>query len=189
MSNVVLVNVARAMGVGVVGVALLVSPPATDGGVEGAAIRDTVRGAITDAMDAGTYKSTTWTSGPLDGATIRAMHSTLDSRLREHMTGRALATWKRALDDAIDRDSDGHHVVATAGGVDQIQLGGIGIDGDQARAEGRARIWVDWVIHGADVAGPHDGHPAGWDRFTAMLDRVNGRWYVEELSLEPEAGG
>jgi len=149
-------------------------------------IQDAVRGAINDAMDAGTFKTPEWTSGRLDAVTVRAMHVTLDRRLGEHMTGRALADWQRALHEAIDRDSDGEHVVVTAGGADKIEFETVDVDGDSARATGRVHVWVTWVILKADVPGPHRGGPAQWDAFSASLVRSDGRWYVETIRLGPE---
>ena len=156
---------------------------------EGPRIQEVVRGAIDDAMDAGTYKAPGWTTGRLDEATLAAMHATLDRRLKEHMTGRALAGWQRDLHAAIDRDSDGEHVIVTAGGVDQIEFESVTLDGDSARANGRAHLWATWVIHKAGVPGPQSGHPEEWDDFAATLVRVNDAWFVDSLTLDPEGGG
>jgi hypothetical protein len=152
-------------------------------------IQAVVRGAINDAMDAGTYKAPGWSSGRLDTAAITATHERLDRQLRVNMTGRALASWLQALSSAIDRDSDGEHVIVTAGGVDDIQYDAVQVDGDTAAATGRAHTWVTWVIHKSGVPGPQSARPSGWDRFSAGLVRIDGKWYVETLGLGPEAGG
>lgn len=157
---------------------------------EAGVIQAVVRGAITDAMDAGTYKSPDWKTGPLDGSVVAGMHQVLDRRLGDHMTGRALAEWRRALHEAIDRDSDGEHVIVTAGGVDQIEFETVDVvDESAATATGRAHVWATWVIHKADVGGPHTGRPNGWDHFAAALLKVDGEWLVDDLLLQPEAGG
>ena len=152
-------------------------------------VQDAVRGAVNDAMDAGTFKDPNWTSGRLDAATVAAMHRTLDRRLQEHMTGPALAAWQRVLHEAIDRDSDGEHVIVTAGGAEQFEFEVVEMSGDSATAAGRARVWVTWVIHKDGIQGPRAGRPAGWDDFSATLVRLDGRWYVEQLRLQPEEGG
>jgi hypothetical protein len=137
-------------------------------------------------MDAGTSKAPSWDSGALDASTVQAMHANLDRRLKEHMTGRALAAWQQSLHAAIDRDSDGEHLVVTAGGTDRIEFGEIAVVGDRAKAGGRAHVWVDWVIHKPGVTGPQSGHPVEWNGFTATLTRIDGNWYVDELTLKPE---
>jgi len=50
-------------------------------------------------------------------------------------------------------------------------------------------VWVTWVIHKDGVQGAHAARPAGWDDFSATLVRLDGRWYVEQLRLQPEEGG
>lgn len=152
-------------------------------------VQETVRGAISDAMDAGTFKKSGWTSGRLDAATVAEMHATLNRRLGEHMTGAALAAWQRALHESIDRDSDGEHVIVLAGGADEIEFETVEVDGESATATGRAHVWVAWVINKTDVDGPRSARPAQWDSFSATLAQIDGTWYVDTLGLNPEAGG
>jgi len=159
------------------------------GDPEARRVADVVRSAIDDVLDAGTFKVPGWTGGRLDAAIVRAMHVALERRLEEHMTGPALAAWQGALHEAIDRDSDGEHVVVTAGGTDRIEFETVETDGQAARAAGRVHVWVTWVILGRDAQGPRSGRPAHWDTFAATLGRTGGRWFVETLRLEPEAGG
>ncbi len=182
---------ARPISAGLIAVALIAALAglgAKPEDPEAPRVQEAVRGAINDAMDAGTFKVPEWTSGRLDAVTVQAMHVTLDRRLEEHMTGRALAAWQAALHESIDRDSDGEHVVVTAGGADKIEFEAVGVDGDSASATGRVHVWVTWVILKADVQGPHRARPAQWDTFSASLVRSDGRWYVETLRLEPETG-
>jgi hypothetical protein len=172
--------VALAIGVG------LVTMDAKADRAETPRVQESVRAAIDDAMDAGTYKAPSWDKGALDASTVQAMHANLDRRLKEHMTGRALAAWQQSLHEAIDRDSDGEHLVVTAGGTDRIEFGEIAVVGDRANAGGRAHVWVDWVIHKPGVTGQQSGHPVEWDGFRATLTRIDGNWYVDELTLKPE---
>jgi hypothetical protein len=102
------------------------------------------------------------------------------------MTGRALAAWRQRIQEAIDRDSDGDHVVVTAGGTDTIESGEIEVHGDHATAGGRARVWVNWVVHKPGVKGSQSGNPVEWDGFTATLTRIDDNWYVDDLTLKPE---
>jgi hypothetical protein len=151
-------------------------------------IKKAVVGAVADIRDAATYK-TPWTAGSLPAAARQAMHTTLATRMSQNMAGKALVHWKGILDAAIDRDSDGAHVIVTAGGVDKSEFDPIVIDGTHATASGRMHTWVTWVIHDQSVPGPHAGRPNGWDVFEASLDEVGGQWYVTDLTLQPEFGG
>jgi hypothetical protein len=151
-------------------------------------VQSAVRAAINDAMDAGTYKGV-GTTGPVGPAVVKATHANLDRRLKEHMTGKAKAAWQHALSEAIDRDSDGEHLIVTAGGVDRFETSTVEVKGDSATISGRAHVWVTWVIHKAEVKGPHTGHPVEWDAFSATLTRIDGKWYVDGLVLKPEGNG
>jgi hypothetical protein len=109
--------------------------------------------------------------------------------MKSHFTGEALAQWMGVLDTAIDRDSDGEHVIVTAGGVDKIEFDSISIDETTAKASGRAHTWVSWKINKADVPGPKTGHPNGWDLFEVTLSKVDGKWLVSYLDLQPQSPG
>jgi len=179
----------RRISIGLLGVLVLLAPVilgATTTDPASPQIQAAVRGAITDAVDAGTYKDTACTSGPLAQSVVQQMHATLASRLAQHMTGRALAHWRTALDIAINRDSDGQHVIVTAGGTDQIEFSDVTVSKNTATAVGRAHTWVTWVIHDPRVPGPHSARPSGWSAFSAALVLINGTWYVEQMSLVPE---
>jgi hypothetical protein len=152
-------------------------------------VQEAVQGALNDVMDAGTYKTPEWATGPLNAATVMAMHTTLNKRLKEHLTGPALAAWQRSLHTAIDRDSDGEHVIVTAGGADRFDFEKVDVDGDSASALGRAEVWATWEIHKANVPGAQTGRPTEWDMFSASLVQIDGIWYVESLELNPETGG
>jgi len=146
----------RSIFAGLIGLVLLAgcaSLGANAWDLEAPRVQEAVRGAVNDAMDAGTFKDPNWKTGRLDPATVAAMHTTLDRRLQEHMTGPALAAWQRALHEAIDRDSDGEHVVVTAVGAEQFEFEAVEVSGDAATAAGRARVWVTWVIHKEGVQG------------------------------------
>ena len=158
------------------------------GDPEAPRIEAAVRDAINDVLDAGTFKTPGWRGGRLDAATVEAIHRELDRRLEAHMTGPALAAWRGALHAAIDRDSDGEHVVVTAGGADEVEFETVETDGDSAGATGRAHVWVTWTILGGDAARQPGARPGQWDAFSATLVRKDGRWFVETLRLEPEAG-
>ena len=69
-------------------------------------IEASLRLAIEDTLDGAAFKTPGWTSGPLDDASVVAIHATLVGRLRSHMTGGALRSWSAALDAAIDRERD-----------------------------------------------------------------------------------
>jgi hypothetical protein len=99
----------------------------------------------------------------------------------------ALTQWLGVLDTAIDRGSDGEHVIVTAGGVDKIEFSSLSVDGDSATASGRAHTWVTWKINKTDVPGPRTGRPTGWDLFKVTLLKVDGQWLVSQLDLEPKA--
>lgn len=153
------------------------------------AIKATVKAAIVDIRDAATYKAPGWTSGRLDSANVRKTHDRLHASMKSHLTGEALAQWMGVLDTAIDRDSDGEHVIVTAGGVDKIEFDTLSVVGDTATATGRAHTWVTWKINKPDVPGPKTGRPTGWDLFHVRLANVDGKWLVSQLELEPQSPG
>ena len=152
-------------------------------------IKTTVRSAIADIRDAATYKTPGWTSGHLDAADVKATHERLQRSMKAHFTSDALLRWGSVLSNAIDRDSDGEHVVVTAGGVDQIEFSTLSVTGESATASGRAHTWVTWKIIKPNVPGPSTGHPTGWDLFEARLVDVDGTWLVSDLDLQPQGGG
>jgi hypothetical protein len=153
------------------------------------AIKTTVRSAIADIRDAATYKTPDWSNGHLDSANVKETHDRLHGSMKAHFTDGALAQWMGVLDAAIDRDSDGEHVIVTAGGVDKIEFSTLSVIGDSATATGRAHTWITWKIIKPDVPGPRTGRPTTWDLFRARLVNVNGTWLVSELDLEPQGGG
>jgi hypothetical protein len=150
------------------------------------AIKTTVRAAIADVRDAATYKTPNWSNGRLDAANVRATHDRLAKSMNAHFTEAGQAHWKQILDVAIDRDSDGDHVVVTAGGVDQIQFDTVSVTGDHASVSGRAHTWVTWRIIKPDFKGARTGHPTGWEAFDATLVQVDGKWLVDQLNLAPQ---
>lgn len=157
------------------------------------AAKTEVRGAITAVMDGGTFKPLVRVgSRPrtalLSRTNVSAIHRRLASELDAHMTGKALMRWRNVLDLAIDRDSDGEHVLVTEGGVDDIAFESVKVDGDKAHAVGRAHTWVKWIIV-QDIEGPRSGRPSGWEEFEADLVKQDGRWQVETLDLHPVPGG
>ena len=149
-------------------------------------IQAAVRGALNDIMDAGTFKVAGWSNGPLDQASVSNMHAILHDRLGHFLTGAALDSYRATLDETIDRESDGNHVVVTAGGADQFEWSEILVDGDHASVAAHARTWITWVIKKADVPGPRSGHPIEWDRVIADLELVDGTWLVNHLEFQPE---
>jgi len=157
---------------------------------EAPAIKTVVRAAITDIRDAGTYKAPGWTHGRLDNANVQATHDRLHENMKSHFTGKALARWMGLLDTAIDRDSDGEHVIVTAGGVDKIEFSNVTVTGNSAVATGRAHTWITWMIIQPDAVEQHTtGHPTTWDLFDAHLVLADGAWLVSDLELEPQGGG
>ncbi len=152
-------------------------------------VEDAVVKAVGDIRDAATYKAP-WAAGQLPDAARQAMHSTLANQMSKHLAGAALIQWTAVLDAAIDRDSDGQHVIVTAGGVDGSDFDPVKVDGTHATASGRVHTWVTWVIHDdQQVEGPHAGRPSGWDVFEATLEQIDGAWYVTDLTLQPQFGG
>jgi hypothetical protein len=112
------------------------------------------------------------------------MHARLDNELRAAFAGEARQRWGQSLHEAIDRDSDGQHVVVTAGGVSAFTVETEQILGDSAELTGRATSWITWIILDPGYPGPRAGHPSDEIAFQARLTRMDGQWQVVELSLE-----
>ena len=165
-------------GLALVGFVTSTAADPTTSDIEGA-----VRHAIEDTLDAATFKSGWQGQTALDQGSVVAMHSVLDGRLRSHLSGNALASWGAKLHAAIDRESDGQHVIVVAGGVDQIQFSKVDVSGGTAVATGRSLDWIRWV-QGSDQASPK-----AWDTFSARLVLTNGHWLVDDLIVHPEQSG
>ena len=148
-------------------------------------IEASLRLAIEDTLDGAAFKTPGWTSGPLDDASVVAIHATLVGRLRSHMTGGALRSWSAALDAAIDRERDGQHVVITSGGVAELEIEQLDVSGDRATVSARSLDWIRSTTLGSRFV----ASPAAWDGVSATLLRVDGSWLVSELSLQPERSG
>lgn len=150
-----------------------------------AQIKVSLQSAIEDTLDGAAFKAAGWTGGPLDNGSVATMHATLEVRLRSHMTGDALLSWSEALHAATDRERDGQHVVVTAGGVTQLEIGRLDVSGDRAIVSGRSLDSIRSTTLGSTVV----SSPTAWDRVSATLLRVDGSWLVSELSLQPEQSG
>ena len=156
---------------------------------DSARIKAVVRASIEDVFDAATFKEPDWRGGRLNNQAEAAMHVTLDARLSSHMTGDALAHWGGSLHEAIDRDSDGEHVVVTAGGVDKIEFEESWTEDGVTQTSGRVHHWITYIILDKSVQGPQAGRPEQWSRFSASVVSRDGSWLVETLNLQPEQPG
>jgi hypothetical protein len=154
---------------------------------EASRIQVSVKGALTDTLDAATFKDAGWQKGELAADKRAAMHTRLESKLAVHMTGDALAHFRRVLDETIEASANGENMVATAGGVSKFEVATMetGTPGE-AHVTGRVYAWVTHVTHEDSTDGKGSGRTEGWGGFTATVVRVDGTWLVSELDYWPE---
>jgi len=140
-----------------------------------------VREAIADVFGAGTYHLDEVRSNLPDAAAVAEAHADVASRLSAHMTGPALVRWQVALDEAVDAQSDGQHLIAVEGGVDQIRFESATQDRSSWLMTGFAHTWSQWF----NPAQQQTGEPDGWSRFEVTVVETPDGWRVSELELTP----
>lgn len=148
-----------------------------------------VRDAIGDLYSAGTYSEAAVASGRAKGrmasTDVAEAHGSAHASLESHMTGPALKRWKQVIDEAIDAESDFDHLIAVAGGVDQIRFDAPSQDGDIHIWTGLAHTWSKWISPKAEPGKRGSGQPEGWQRFEARVVQTADGWRVSELMIYP----
>lgn len=139
------------------------------------------RDAVTAILLPYAFDSVDLTAGRIAvGPKTDSMKESVAQRLDAVMTQAGSASWKSAINVAIERQARGESNVDLAGGVSSISYKDVKVDGDAATVTGTVKVWQDY----ADPKSFKVTHGTGWYDFTVVETRTQAGWLVDSTQFE-----